>query len=571
MKTRLSGFTSSWIAMLFIILVVGCKKDDVTVVLPVVTSTSPIDKAISFAINGQISATFSVSMDASTINTSKFILQQGTTSVASVVTYSGTKAILTPAANLAPGTIYTATVLMGVKDATGKNLAKDYVWSFTTGTVSDITPPTITSTDPTNNVTGVTLSHLIVANFSKSMDVSSITSSTFTVKQGSTAISGAITYSGTAATFTPASILVANQVYTVTITTGVKDAVGNAMAANYTYSFTTGNAPDTTAPTVSSTDPLSSATGIPRNKVIVINFSEAMDPLTISTSTFTLKQGTTSVAGAVAFSGTTATFTPTNTLAVGTNYTATITTGAKDLAANALAANTVWSFTTGGTLTTLAVVDLGTAANYLILAKTAINNISTSALTGDLGLSPAATSYITGLALTNGTGYATSAQVTGKVYVADMVSPTPINLTTAVNNMITAYNDAAGRPSPDFSELGTGNIGGKTLSAGLYKWTSNVTIPSSVTISGGANDVWIFQISGNLNMSSAVNITLTGGAQAKNIFWQVAGQATMGTTTHFEGIIMSMTGITFQTGATMNGRALAQTAVVLDSNTLTNP
>jgi hypothetical protein len=137
--------------------------------------------------------------------------------------------------------------------------------------------------------------------------------------------------------------------------------------------------------------------------------------------------------------------------------------------------------------------------------------------------------------------------------------------------MITAYNDAAGRPSPDFSELGTGNIGGKTLAPGLYKWTSTVTLPSDVTISGSASDVWIFQIAGDLTVSSAVNVTLSGGAQAKNIFWQVAGQATLGTTSHFEGIILSMTGITFQTGASMNGRALAQTAVVLDGNIITQP
>ena len=296
-----------------------------------------------------------------------------------------------------------------------------------------------------------------------------------------------------------------------------------------------------------------------------------MDPLTINTSTFTLKQGTTAVSGTVAYSGTTATFTPSNVLAPSITYTATITTGAKDLAGNALAANTVWSFTTAGATSGLAVVDLGAAGNYVILAKSAINNTPTSAVTGDLGLSPAATSFVTGFALTNATGYATSPQVTGNIYAADMADPTPINLTTAVNNMITAYNDAAGRPSPDFLELGTGNIGGKTLTAGLYKWTNTVTMPSDVTISGGADDVWIFQIAGNLTMSNDVKITLTGGAQAKNIFWQVAGQATLGTTTHFEGIIMSMTGITLQTGASFKGRALAQTAVILDGNAVTKP
>jgi Ice-binding-like/Bacterial Ig-like domain len=325
------------------------------------------------------------------------------------------------------------------------------------------------------------------------------------------------------------------------------------------------------APGVSTTSPANNATGIARNNQVTASFSTAMNPATVNTSTFLVSQGTTPVAGAVTYSGTTATFTPTDIFSPGLVYTATITTGVKDMGGNGLTSKTVWSFTTGGTLTTLAVVSLGDAGNYVILAKTAINNSATSALTGDLGLSPAATSYITGLALTNATGYATSAQVTGNLYAADMAAPTPINLTTAVNNMITAYNDAAGRPSPDFSELGTGNIGGKTLTPGLYKWTSTVTIPSAITISGGANDVWIFEISKDLTMSSAVIMTLSGGAQAKNIFWQVAGQATFGTTSHVEGVVLSMTGITFQTGASMNGRALAQTAVILDSNTITKP
>ncbi|HUX52813.1 MAG TPA: ice-binding family protein [Williamwhitmania sp.] len=320
-----------------------------------------------------------------------------------------------------------------------------------------------------------------------------------------------------------------------------------------------------------SADPISNETSVARNKVIAVTFSEAMDPSTVNTMSFTLKQGSTEVGGFVAYAGLIATFTPSGTLLAATEYTATITTEATSLTGNTLVSNKVWSFTTAGSTTGIASVNLGGAGNYVILAKTAITNISTSAVTGNLGLSPAATSYITGLALTNATGYATSAQVTGHIYAADMADPTPITLTTAVNNMITAYNDAAGRSLPDFVELGTGIIGGYTLAPGLYKWTSTVTIPTDVTISGSATDVWIFQIAGDLTMSSAVNITLSGGAQAKNIFWQVAGQATIGTTAHFEGIILSMTGITFQTGASMNGRALAQTAVVLDGNAITEP
>lgn len=431
--------------------------------------------------------------------------------------------------------------------------------------------PTVASTNPENGATGVAFNRMIVANFDEPMDQTTFTTSTFTLKQGSTAVSGTVGYIGRTATFAPAVDLEPNKNYTATIMAGVNDMAGNGLASDYSFTFTTGDSPDILLPTVSSRDPLTDAINVARNKAVVLTFSEAMDPLTLTTLTFTLKQGATEVPGMVAYSGTTATFTPTNFLAAGITYTATITTGAKDLAGNALAANTLWSFTTGGNASTLAVVELGTAGNYVILAKTAINNSSTSAVTGDLGLSPAATSYVTGLALTDATGYATSAQVTGKIYAANMVDPTPINLTTAVNNMITAYNDAAGRPSPDFTELGSGNIGGKTLIPGLYKWSNTVTMPTHVTLSGSATDVWIFQIAGNLTVSSAMKMTLSGGALAKNIFWQVAGQATFGTTSHIEGVILSMTGITFQTGASLNGRALAQTAVVLDKNAITKP
>lgn len=431
--------------------------------------------------------------------------------------------------------------------------------------------PTVTSNVPANNAVGIAMNSSITATFSVAMNPATINGATFTLLNGTTAIAGVVTSIGSTATFKPSAALEANKLYKATITMGARNMAGDSLLTSHIFSFTTAAVADVTPPLASSTDPANAATGVARNKTVAVTFSEAMDPLTITASTFTLKKGATSVSGAVTYLGMIASFRPTNTLDAAATYTATITTDAKDVAGNAIVANKVWSFTTSGSLSTLAVVDLGAAGNYLILAKTAITNISTSALTGDLGLSPAATSYITGLSITNATGYATSAQVTGKLYAADMADPTPINLTTAVSNMITAYNDAAGRPSPDFLELGTGNIGGKTLTPGLYKWTNTVTMPSNVTISGGANDVWIFQIAGNLSMSSAVNITLIGGAQAKNIFWQVAGEATFGTTSHFEGIVLSMTGITLQTGASMNGRALAQTAVILDANTFVKP
>ena len=329
---------------------------------------------------------------------------------------------------------------------------------------------------------------------------------------------------------------------------------------------------DPSAPAVSTTSPVDNASNVAKNKAIKITFTAEMDNATINESTFTVKQGTTAVPGTVTYSSQVATFTPAADLSANLVYKAMISTEAKGMDGKKLASATEWSFTTSDNLSVpLGVVNLGAAANYVILAKTAINNNPTSSITGHMGISPAATSYITGFSITKATGYATSAQLTGKIYGADMADPTPLALTTAVENMITAYNDAAGRPSPDFSELGTGNIGGKTLSAGLYKWTNTVSVPSSMTISGGPDDVWIFQIAGDLTVGSGVNIILSGGAKASNIFWQVAGQVTLGTTAQFKGIILSKTGVTLGTGASHNGRLLAQTAVILDGSAVTQP
>ena len=217
-------------------------------------------------------------------------------------------------------------------------------------------------------------------------------------------------------------------------------------------------------------------------------------------------------------------------------------------------------------------VDLGMAGDFAILAKSAVSSIPTSAITGNVGLSPSAASFITGFSLVldaSGT-FATSTQVTGQVFAADYTDPTPSNLTTAVLNMETAYTDAAGR-APDYTELGAGNIGGLTLPPATYKWGTGVLIPTDVTLSGGPNDVWIFQIAQGLTISSAVRINLAGGARPENIFWQIFGAVEFGTTSHFEGICLSQTSIVVNTGASANGRLLAQTAVTLDSNAVTQP
>lgn len=557
------------IALLFVAILSGCNKDKDPGVRPTVLSTGPVSNATGIALNAPVTAVFSVTMDAAT--NSKLTLKQGSTNVAGTSTQTGPTVSFQPAADLLPNTLYTAAISKSAANEAGTTMLKDYTWNFTTGAAPDNVKPIVTVSNPVNNAVNVAVTQKVVITFNEDMDASTLSALNLSLKQGVTAVAGTVTSTATSITFTPTASLETEKVYTATLTTGVKDMAGNAIAANHIVTFTTAAAADTTLPMVQATSPLNNATGVALNQPLSVTFSEAMNPLTITTSSLTLKQGANVIAGTVSYTDKTAKFTPTALLTAGLVYTASITTAAKDVAGNALAANTTWNFTTSNNAATLAFVNLGEAGNYVILAKTAINNSSTSAITGDIALSPAATSYITGLALTDFTGYATSAQITGKAFAADMASPTPVNLTTAVENMITAYNDAAGRPSPDFLELGTGNIGGKTLTPGLYKWTTTVTMPSDVVISGGANDVWIFQISGDLSMSSAVNITLTGGAQAKNIFWQIAGQATLGTTSHFEGIILSKTGITFQTGASINGRALAQTAVILDSNAVTKP
>jgi hypothetical protein len=217
-------------------------------------------------------------------------------------------------------------------------------------------------------------------------------------------------------------------------------------------------------------------------------------------------------------------------------------------------------------------VNLAQAGGYAILAKTGIATVPTSAITGNLGVSPAAATFITGFSLTaDATNvFSTSPQLTGKAFAADYAVPTPDNLTTAVSDMQLAFADAAGRV-PDVTELGAGDIGGMTLPPGVYKWGTGVVIPTDVTLDGRATDVWIFQIAQDLAMASGVRIALSGGALAKNVFWQVAGLVDLGTTAHGEGVILTQTSVTLRTGASINGRLLAQTAVNIDGSTVVAP
>lgn len=222
----------------------------------------------------------------------------------------------------------------------------------------------------------------------------------------------------------------------------------------------------------------------------------------------------------------------------------------------------------------LSPTDLGSSGAYVILAKAAISNTGASRIVGNIGVSPAADSYFFGFSqgLDIATGeFSTSTYVIGNMYAVDYSLPTPSNLTTAIGSMEGAYNDAAGRSDPNYNELVSGAIGGLTLEPGLYKWSSSVSMPSDVTISGSATDVWIFQIAGDLSMAANVRVNMVGGALPENVYWQVAGKADFFAGSHFEGILLCKTAVSFLTLATMNGRVYSQTAVNLDDNDIVQP
>lgn len=344
-----------------------------------------------------------------------------------------------------------------------------------------------------------------------------------------------------------------------------------------------------TEPTVVSASPSNRATNVPTRTnssdnvvtgtVVTATFSQPMDPETINSSspgnlvTFTVRDTNgNDVPGTVVLNNarTVATFTPTSpALAPNTSYTATITTAAKNAAGVAMGNPIEWTFTTGVIEATgQKPVSLGEADAFAILTKAGITDVPASAINGYVGASP-----ITGAAI-----HLTCAEMTtGKIYSVNAAGPLPCRvidptlLTKAVHDMDAAYTDAAGRSLPNFTNLGAGEIGGLTLVPGLYKWTTGVRISTDVTLAGGADDVWIFQIEGKLTQHSATKVILKGGARPRRIFWQTGGVVAIGTTAHFEGTILAKTKIALKTGASVDGRLLAQTAATLEQNAVTRP
>jgi hypothetical protein len=328
-----------------------CKKDDLKQTPnasgPVIVSTDPAGNDTNVVINKILIVTFNETMDSSTINRTTFILKKDTATVAGTVTYAGNSATFEPAAYLAPNTQYTATITAGAKDPAGKALAANHTWSFKTGTGLSANLPKVIFTSPASQATAVPRNAKITAVFSKTMASSTLTAATVTLKQGNTAISGTVSYSGTTVTYTPAKILDATTSYTATISTGAKDVSGNALATDFSWNFTTGATADTVRPRIISTDPASGASNVALNKVIKVVFSKSIESATINSTSFTLSQGTNIVPGAVILTGKTAVYTPSANLLSNTVYTVRLTNGVKDSTGNSLASGYTGTFTTG--------------------------------------------------------------------------------------------------------------------------------------------------------------------------------------------------------------------------------
>ncbi|MEL1248748.1 Ig-like domain-containing protein [Flavobacterium helocola] len=574
------------IAIVLATLISGCAEDDfqeTAGVCPLVIDTNPDNAATNVPLNQVITVTFNEEMNPSTINSSSFIVT-GASTIAGTLTYSGVTATFTPSVNLTPNTTYVVRITTAVKDLRGNALQEDYLFSFSTGATLQ---PLVLTTSPTPNERGVVLNKVVSATFNMPMDPATINTSTFTLKQGTTTITGVVTYSGNTALFTPNANLTANTVYTATITTGAHNMAGVALASNYVWNFTTGAI---VAPRVILTDPFNTETGVLLNKVVTATFDMAMDPLTITTSTFTLKQGTDVILGSVSYSGNMASFTPNNPLLANAVFTATITTGAKNVAGVAIANNYVWTFTT---INSSNAPDLGSASPFGAFGGNAgITNQGINTVINGSIATTAASTLITGFH--DATAIYTETplnvgNVTGAIFTAPPMPGTATSFaiaTQALADANAAYLSISPASMPGGIDPGAGELGGLTLAPGIYKSDSGTFNISNGNLTldaqGDPNAVWIFQTAAGLTVgiagpTGAKSVVLINGALPKNVFWYVgstaiingAGGGTM------VGTIIANSGVTFSTAGNavqtvLNGRALSLVSSVTMVNTTIN-
>jgi len=600
--------------------------------VPAVIATNPAAGATGVPTNQAIAATFNEAMNPATINTITFTLKATLSgaAVTGIVSYdvSGSVATFTPTAPspLAINTSYSATITTGAQDLAGNVMTGNYVWTFTTGAAPNTTKPTVISTIPTpSGITGVPTNQTVSATFSEAMNPLTISGTTFTLTAapGATAVAGLVTYAGigNTATFTPTAALTTGITYTATITTGVQDLSGNALASNYSWTFTVGAA-NTTAPTITLTSPVNGATSVAINQTVSATFSKAMNPLSINTTTFTLTGPSgTAVIGTISYNAATfiATFTPTSNLVSNTIYTADITTGVTDSTGNSLgsgAAPNPWSFTTVGVVGSVPVT-LGTAALFGDVGGTAgmTNSGNLTVINGNIattGVSTLVVDMHDNSVVVGGvdecsyseTPIDTGGLVNGTIYTAPGTSiPTVAcpNEGTAVTSAIAAkaeadalvaYNQLVAFPNGQAVETcagcgggNAGELGNRTLPPGIYKSTPgfyNISQgPLTLDAQGNPNAFWVFQMGTYLTVGTPTanqSIVLVNGAKASNVFWQVGSFATIngilggGT---FNGTVISQTGASVSTAGvaqvtTINGRVISLVGSVTIVNTVIN-
>lgn len=533
--------------------------------LPSLTGTINANGAVNVPVNAKIGATFSEAMDPATINTSTYLLTHGGVVVPGTVRYSGVSATFVPASNLAPNTTYTVTITTGVKDVAGNALANDFVISWTTGAAPDTTPPTVIGSIHANGATNVAVNTKVGATFSEGMDPTSITTQSFSLRQtaNGAAVTGVVSYSGVDAVFVPVSPLNYSTNYTVTVkggASGVKDLAGNPLVGDFVLSWSTGVAPDTTAPTVSANTPLANATIATLNTPVTAHFSKAMDPLTITSATFRLAttlDPNTAIAGSVAYAanGNVATFTPAANFPNSRTMVATLTTEVRDAAGNALASNFSWSFNTPDPLPrTPASVNLGSAANFGVLAGTGITNTQTTTVTGDVG---APTQSVPPTLTAGYTNY----QLVGDAPLVNGLAALSVGLASA--NSATC----------DVSESGGLNsFSGQTFTPGVYCYGGAITITGTLFLNGPG--VYLFRSASTFDTVANTIVALGGGATTSNttVYWVPGGATTLGALTNFTGTIMSAAAITLGGGATVQaGRVLTTAHATLSTNTIAKP
>ena len=303
-------------------------------------------------------------------------------------------------------------------------------------------------------------------------------------------------------------------------------------------------------PAVSSTFPADGASGVALNTIVTAKFNGVMDASTITTATFTLKLGSSPVAGSVSYTGTTATFTPAAPLSGTAVYTASLSGEIRDQAGVPLVTQRSWTFTTLTPPLGPPAVAMGTAGNFAVLARTGITIGAAGRVTGNVGLSASGAAGLVFASTQDASRtFSTSSLVSGRIYSTDDIAPTPGLLLTAAADERSAYGDARGRGPANFTNRGAGELGGLTFAPALYRWTTAATITTDITLQGGPNDIWIFQVDGALSVAAAIAVHLTGGADPRHVFWQSGGAVALGAGARLSGFVLANGAISAGAGA----------------------